>query len=92
MGRATAHESPNPLGMIHFAWTFLSVTDRAIAVRVNYTWRNYAMLRREAVVTPIESLRIPRPVLADADMPTSLAKEAATLHSVALLRFDFNLL
>ena len=74
----------------HCAWIFLSVADRAIAVQVNSTWNKYAKLRRDAVVTSVGTLRLPRPVMLDSDMPSTLNGAAAFLHSIALLRFDFN--
>lgn len=89
IGRTTAHDSINPVMMVHFVWIFLTPKDRLNSVQVCPTWWRYSKLRVDAMFTPISMLQAPRPTIPEADFPTTLDPFCAQLHSLALLRFDF---
>jgi hypothetical protein len=50
------------------------------------SWKQYAQLRRDACCKSLRLLQQPR----SAVIQTSLDRDRAVLHSIALLRFDFN--
>eukprot|EP00980_Cylindrotheca_fusiformis_P016485 scaffold4912_cov113-Cylindrotheca_fusiformis.AAC.2 len=84
--RVCTHDKPNPLGLIHFAWPYLSPIDRLKAFKVHPFWVKYAILRRKACCHSIASLRLPRADVAGERM----SSVRASMHSMALLRFDFD--
>ncbi|CAJ1939814.1 unnamed protein product [Cylindrotheca closterium] len=88
--RGLNHDVVDPRSMIHFAWTYLSAEDRPTAVQASLVWKKYAELRRFACVTSLKSLQLPRLLMADEKVPTTLDPHRAWLNSAALLRFDFN--
>ena len=89
-GRSTVHDRPNPMMAVHYAWSFLSLEDRSAAVATHPSWWKYAKLRSDSVVTPISCLRAPRTWIPTDKYPTTLDPERAQLHSLSLLRFDFD--
>eukprot|EP00980_Cylindrotheca_fusiformis_P020541 scaffold7617_cov143-Cylindrotheca_fusiformis.AAC.2 len=84
--RICVHDKPNPLGLIHFAWVFLSPLDRLKAMRIHSSWQKYAALRRKACTKSVAWLRYPRSDVAMARM----SQGRALSHTMALLRFDFD--
>ncbi len=83
--RHCSHETPHLDGVIHFAWIFLTPGERKCAVTAFSAWRLYAYLRRDACRLSLSPLQAARGV----KIPNKLSRQRALLHSVALLRFDF---
>jgi hypothetical protein len=83
--RSCTHDTPNPVMLIHFVWTFLTPGERQGMLCSLSTWNKYAHLRRAACCNSLRVLQKPR----CATIPTSLDLSRARLHSMALLRFDF---
>jgi hypothetical protein len=84
--RSCTHDTPNPVMMIHFIWTFLTPSERQTMICSLSSWNQYARLRRAACCQSLRVLHLPRSTLC----PTSLDESRALLHSIALLRFDFD--
>ena len=83
--RHCSHATPHLDGVIHFAWIFLTPGERKCAVTAFSAWRLYAYLRRDACRLSLSPLQAARGV----NIPKKLSRQRALLHSVALLRFDF---
>ena len=84
--RSCTHDTPNPVMIIHFVWTFLDPFERNTMICSLSAWSQYARLRRDACGRSLRLLHQPR----SATIPTTLDPNRALVHSMALLRFDFN--
>lgn len=83
--KVTAHDQPNPLIIIHFVWNFLCPRDRIPLHQVHSSWARYVALRADAVTMSLRLLKTEQTLT----VPTMLCQKRARLHSVLLLRFDF---
>jgi hypothetical protein len=84
--RTCTHDTPNPVMLIHFVWTFLTTLERRRMISSLSSWHQYARLRRKACCKSLRVLHQPRPAV----VPLKMEVSRAVLHSSALLRFDFN--
>jgi hypothetical protein len=84
--QSCTYDTPNPVMMIHFIWTFLTPSQQQTMICSLSSWNQYARLRRAACCQSLWALHLPRSILC----PTWLDDSRALLHSIALLRFDFD--
>jgi hypothetical protein len=59
--RTIVNDEPPKHLMLHFIWQFLTPADRYAAAHTCSQWYLYQQLRWRALLSPIASLRIPRP-------------------------------
>jgi hypothetical protein len=85
--RTIVNDEPPKHLMLHFIWQFLTPADRYAAAHTCSQWYLYQQLRWRALLSPIASLRIPRP---PPGSPQRLPIGRALLYASALLRFHFN--
>eukprot|EP00980_Cylindrotheca_fusiformis_P018620 scaffold6176_cov173-Cylindrotheca_fusiformis.AAC.4 len=89
--RSCAHDRPNFRMAPHFAWPFLTSSERFKLMVAHPFWFLYAALRRRAVLCSVAPLRLPRSKEnPDPAVSEGLSMSRAVLHSAALLRFDFD--
>ena len=80
------HNTPNPIQCLHHTWTYPTPRERFCCSQVNTLWKNYIKLRAKAIPSSLHSLRLSKSKTQQA----LLCEKRAQLHSLALLRFDFN--
>ena len=87
---SATHSTPSPYLLVHFAWEFLSRTERTIlGEAVSVYFEAYAHLRQRACIEDIEYLRDPRPAADQEELAKPLNKKRAYHLAIALLRFNF---
>jgi hypothetical protein len=80
------HESPSSFLMTHYAWDFLTITDRRKMGSISPIFRSYAQIRQDAMTTSVGYLRQPRP---PPDPAQNISKRRAHHMAVMLLRYNF---
>jgi hypothetical protein len=84
--RTVVNDTPPPHIGIHFAWRYLTPSERYITTQTCSQWFLYHRLRVKAVSLPIANLRLKRP---PPTKPTRLPADRALQYSCAMLRFSF---
>ena len=83
---SATHDTMSPALQFHFAWRFLSPSDRVNTVKAwPAVMRPYARLHRKAASSPLQALRQKRPAVPNV---RPLCKRRAKLMACALLHFN----
>jgi hypothetical protein len=85
--RTVVADAPLPHSFIHFAWPYLTPTERFATTRTCSQWYLYQKLRCATMHAPIAILKHIRPSPGN---PSTLPMDRAILYAAALLRFHFN--
>ena len=88
-GVEAACATPNPFTMMHFAWDYLSVSDRRAVAAASPPLTSYACMRVQATQTEVASARAPRGPASPDDLLRPVDKRRCYKIALALLRFDY---
>ena len=86
---SSTHSTPSPYLRIHYAWDFLSPSDRRSAGEASPYIEAYAHMRQKSASVSISHVRAERPSASPEDLLSPIDKNRAYCLAIALMRFNF---
>ena len=84
------HLTPSPYLMVHYAWDFLSTTEKiTMGEEVSPYFSAYANMRQKAVTEDIAPIRKQHEKATAVELLTPVDNRRAYLLAIALMRFDY---